>query len=326
MSAPFCHTDRSDVANTWANSVNLHKQLHPTRGSPRHLDAADDRRSNGYTPSMQPDATTRGTLRIGAVSYLNSKPLVHGLAEAIPHAEIRYDLPSRLADDLASNQLDVALVPIVEYLRQPDFQLISNACVACRGPVLSVKLFFRTAPANVKRLALDEGSRTSAALAQLLLAKLHNLRPQLAPLPIGSRLEDADADAVLLIGDRAMQVDDAGHHEVWDLGDRWCRWAELPFVFAAWVARPNLSVDAAPLAAALEQVRDAGVASIDSIATNEAGQLGLSSNVAREYLTSNLHFTLGCGEQRGMEHFASLCHGLQLLTSTSPTPLCSSVR
>ncbi len=275
---------------------------------------------------MQPDATTHGTLRIGAVSYLNSKPLVHGLAEAVPHAEIRYDLPSRLADDLASDRLDVALVPIVEYFRQPEFRLVSNACVACRGPVLSVKLFFRTPPSEVKQLALDEGSRTSAALAQILLAKLYNLRPQLIPLPIGSRLKDADADAVLLIGDRAMQVDDAGHHEVWDLGDRWCRWAEVPFVFAAWVARPDLTIDAATLAATLERVRDAGVASIDLIVADEAGRLGLSAHVAREYLTSNLHFTLGSGEQRGMEHFAKLCHELRLVASTLPTPLCSSLR
>ena len=119
----------------------------------------------------RPISITDTSLRVGAVSYLNSKPLVHGLAEALPRAEIVYDLPSRLADQLAAGELDVALVPIVEYLRQSDFRLVSNACVGCRSQVLSVKLFFRTAPQQVRSLALDEGSRTSAALAQVLLTE-----------------------------------------------------------------------------------------------------------------------------------------------------------
>ena len=257
-------------------------------------------------------------LRVGAVSYLNSKPLVHGLAEALPTAAIRYDLPSRLADDLSAGLLDVALVPIVEYFRHPEFQLVSSACVACRGPVMSVKLFFRTPPNRVRRLALDEGSRTSAALAQILLDQLHDVRPELAKLPIGHSIDDIEADAVLLIGDRAMQTPDASYCAVWDLGDRWCRWAELPFVFAAWVARPQLPVPIGELASTLEQVRDLGVASIDSIVADEASKLGLSPGVARDYLTKNLHFNLSTAELRGTERFALLCRELRLVTNPLP--------
>src|SRR3954470_3310916 len=100
-------------------------------------------------------------MRIGAVNYLNSKPLVYGLESLAPTARITYDLPSRLADSLAAGRLDVALIPSGEFFRTPGPRIVSDACVACCGPVLSVKLHFRVPPKDVRTVALDEGSRTS---------------------------------------------------------------------------------------------------------------------------------------------------------------------
>src|SRR5580692_724187 len=97
----------------------------------------------------------KNELRIGAVSYLNSKPLIEGLAELAPEAELILDYPSRLADRLSDRTLDVALVPSIACLVAPNYEVVSDACVAARGPVLSVKLYFRTAPGAVRRLALD---------------------------------------------------------------------------------------------------------------------------------------------------------------------------
>ena len=184
---------------------------------------------------------TKSNLRIGAVSYLNTKPLVYRLAERLPEANIILDYPSRLADALADEQLDIALVPSAELIAHPEWSVVSNACIACRGPVLSVKLLFRVLPGEVQTLALDEGSRTSALLAQILLQELHGVRPQLTSLPLGKEASESQADAVLVIGDRAIGCDESAMVETWDLGDRWCRWAELPFVFAMWVARPELT-------------------------------------------------------------------------------------
>ena len=110
------------------------------------------------------------SLRVGAVNYLNTKPLVEGL-DREPGVALAFDLPSRLATGLADGRYDVALIPSVEFFQDPSYSVVSNACIACRGPVLSVKLFFRRPPAEVKSLALDEGSRTSAALAKSLLAE-----------------------------------------------------------------------------------------------------------------------------------------------------------
>src|SRR3954467_14277325 len=159
-------------------------------------------------------------MRIGAVNYLNSKPLVYGLGALAPEVRLSFDLPSRLADSLAAGRLDVALIPSVEFFRGPGQRIVSDACVACCGPVLSVKLHFRVPPNEVRRLALDEGSRTSAALSRILLAELCDVRPELESLPIGCGPESTDADAVLLIGDRAIAECGVRIADSSEVGDR----------------------------------------------------------------------------------------------------------
>src|SRR5262249_36961833 len=106
-------------------------------------------------------------IRIGAVSYLNTKPLVYELETLAPNAELILDYPSRLADQLAAGELDVALIPVIEYFRAGTYSLVPNIAIASAGPVLSVTLFSRTPWPEIRRVALDEGSRTSAALTQV---------------------------------------------------------------------------------------------------------------------------------------------------------------
>ena len=252
--------------------------------------------------------------RLGAVCYLNTRPLVHGLAAA--GTRIRYDLPSRLADQLAAGLLDVALIPVVEMFRGPGYRVVSDACIGCRGPVMSVKMFFRVPPARVETLAIDEGSRTSAALAQVLLAERHGIRPRIEPLPIDAGLADTRADAVLIIGDRALDRGTGGESRsfqvVWDLGDEWCRWTGLPFVFAVWAARPG--VDVRGIAPLLAAARDAGRANLAAIAAAEAAPHGLTVPQCLGYLRDNLHYDLGPREHEAIARFRSLADGLGLLT------------
>jgi chorismate dehydratase len=254
-------------------------------------------------------------LRVGAVSYLNTKPLVYGLDRLSPRIELDFDLPSRLADRLAAGQLDVALIPSIEYFQNPGYSLVSDACIACRGPVWSVKLLSRVALSEIRTLALDEGSRTSVALVRILLKQRFDLEPQTIPLPLGAELSSVDVDGVLLIGDRAMHVSRGDFRAVWDLGEEWCRWAELPFVFAMWVARGG--GDVGDLAAILEQARDAGVRSLPEIARREAPALGLSVDACLGYLRDNLHFSLGPLERLGLERFREHAARIGLV----PSPL-----
>ncbi len=277
-------------------------------------------------------------LRVGAVNYLNSKPLIHRFEEhvrrlaasepALQGVRLLKDLPSRLADSLTARRLDAALVPAFEALSAPDWRIVSDACVAADGPVSSVKVYFRRPPAEVKTLALDEGSRTSAALIRLLLLRRVRVEPQRMRLPIGAGLADSDADAVLLIGDRAMQTPAADLRRQfvaeWDLAEEWRRDTGLPFVFAVWAAR--LGVDGAALASLFEASRDDGLVAFSAIAQAEGPPLGLTVEHAERYLRQNLRFTLGPRERRGLELFRQQCREAGLLpdasdpTTTAPLP------
>lgn len=252
-------------------------------------------------------------LRVGAVSYLNTKPLVYGL-ESCPDIELSYDLPSRLADKLSAAELDVALIPSIEVFQDPTYRVISDACIGCRGPVWSVKLLSRTPIAAIKTLALDEGSRTSVALVRILLEQRYGMRPQLLPLPIGAIPEQAAADAVLVIGDRAMHTAPDTFHDVWDLGSEWCTWSGLSFVFAMWTARGGC--ECSGLAPILQQARDAGIANLASIARSEAPRLNLDEQQCLSYLRDNLYFFLGPRERRGLELFRRHAVALGLAPAT----------
>jgi len=248
-------------------------------------------------------STPPQVLRVGAVSYLNSKPLIYGLEES-RHCELSLDYPSRLADDLADGTLDVALIPSVECLRNPEYEVISNACVATRGDVMSVKLYSRVSPGSIRTLALDEGSRTSAALVQTYLSHKYGVEPDVRPLPLDADNLDSDADAVLIIGDRAMHAPREQFHTVWDMGHQWRDWTGLPFVFAVWAARPGIPIG--QLETELAAARDRGVEHIVQIAAEEAGPLKLSVETATNYLKQNLHFHLGPAERHGFQLFQEL--------------------
>ncbi|MBL9082269.1 MAG: menaquinone biosynthesis protein [Planctomycetales bacterium] len=249
-------------------------------------------------------------IRVGAVSYLNTKPLIHDFERLVPQARLVLDYPSRLATALATGDLDVALIPSIEFFQDPSYTIVSNACIACRGPVLSVKLFSRVPPAEIRTLALDEGSRTSVALTRILLKQRFDIEPKLERLDVDKTLADTKADAVLLIGDRAIHSPGGKFAEVWDLGDEWCRWAERPFVFAMWTARAG--VDLCGIETALEQCRDAGLAALPEIARREAPLLGLTQPECLAYLRDNLYFYLGPQERSGLAMFHRLAQQMNL--------------
>jgi chorismate dehydratase len=225
------------------------------------------------------------------------------------------DLPSRLAQGLADKSLDVALIPSIEYVRHGGYSIVSDACVGCNGPVESVKLYGRVPVSRISTLDLDEGSRTSAALALILLAERFGIEPQVSTLEIGSSPSDSEADAVMLIGDRGMIPIDGPCEFVWDLGQEWCNWTGLPFVFAMWITRGDLPIgegELNELDRILSLARDIGTEKLEEIARMEAPSLGLTVEHCHEYLRDNLTYHLGRPEQQGLQRFYELAarHGL----------------
>ncbi len=240
-------------------------------------------------------------IRIGAVSYLNTKPLVHKLDLDSDRYRLSFDLPGKLADQLEIGLLDVALIPSVETFLQNDLAIVSDACIACRGPVWSVKLFSRCDLKDIRVLALDEGSRTSATLVKILLDAEFGVQPECVPLPIDANWEQTDSDAVLVIGDRAMKSPSFGFNSEVDLGQWWREKTGLPFVFAVWAARSG--IDVSEVEFHLTNSRDAGLLSLESIARNEHEAYGLSFERCLRYFDSNLHFVLGPTEKSGLALF-----------------------
>jgi len=252
-------------------------------------------------------------LRVGAVNYLNAKPLYYRLCEFAPGASLEMDYPSRLAEKLAAGALDVGLIPSVEYLRgaASGYEILPGFAIAARGAVRSVKLFSRVPLGRIGRLALDDGSRTSQALTRVWLDGAYGVRPRRVDLlPVGVPIEESTADAVLLIGDRAMTAAEGPYHVVVDLAEAWRAWTGLPFVFALWVARQG--VDLGRLPAALERCRAEGLAHAMEIAAEHGPRLGLGVAACYDYLTETLSYDLGGPELAGLRRFANLAARLGL--------------
>ena len=265
-------------------------------------------------------------IRVGAVSYLNTVPLIAGLEgsvrevnksrkEIFSHSlSLVLDLPGRLAVQLESGGLDVALIPSIEVFRNPGYTVISDACIACRGPVWSVKLLSRCPIQRIGTLALDEGSRTSVAMVQMLLEQEYGIVPATVPLLIGDDWESTTADAVLVIGDRAMKAESAAFSQQVDLGQWWLERTGLPFVFAMWCARPGLSgSDLNWLDGVLSCSRDYGESNAAMLAEQHAENYGLSVPECLDYFQKYLHFRLGADERAGLNRFREMALARQMV-------------
>ena len=256
----------------------------------------------------------RPPIRIGGVSYLNSKPLLWNLEAAARRRGIevalRTAVPSELARELSAGKLDVGLISSVEYLRAARLEVVSDACVSSFGAVHSVKVLGRVPPEEVHTLALDAGSRSSAVLAQVLFREFVSTAPQTLPFPLGTALNAVPADAVLVIGDRAMRPTPAAFTFEWDLGAKWKELTGLPFVFAVWIAPREAAT--AELAALLSAVRDEGLTHLEEIAAVESRKLDFDPLFCLRYLRQNLRFRLEGPERAGLEEFRRLAekHGL----------------
>ena len=250
-------------------------------------------------------------IRVGAVNYLNTKPLIEGLTDFAPEIALSLELPSRLADQMSSGELDIGLIPVIEYFRAENYSFIPGVSIASRGAVLSVTLFSRVPWPEIRTVALDEGSRTSAALTQILLRKRYGITPQIEPLPIDMEADDLTTDAVLLIGDRAMRACLPGFEYAYDLGQEWTDWTGLPMVFALWAVRDGVELSQ-KTAATFGKAKAFGLSRAGQIASREAPHLGLDSGYCRRYLTNIIHYDLGTRELAGLARYYSLAVELGL--------------
>ena len=256
-------------------------------------------------------------MRLGAVSYLNARPLTWALDQ--PQAQpamaarwqVRYDLPSVCAGLLASGQVDLALVPSVEYLQSDEYRFVPGVGIGSRGPVASVALFARTPLAGIRRIALDTSSRTSVALVRVLCHHRFHIEPEFVPHSPDLAAMLREADAALLIGDPALETDPARFGATkYDLGQHWTEMTGLPFIYAAWTGRAGTV--AAPDVVALQEAQARGVAAFDAIAAEYGGGDAAKAARAARYLRDNMRYGLGPEETAGLQLFLDYAADLGL--------------
>lgn len=255
-------------------------------------------------------------LRLGAVSYLNTKPLVHGLERHPDLFDVRFDVPAECAALLHAGRIDVGLVPAIEYLRG-DYRIVPGVAIGSDGPVVSVAIFSSVPIDQVRTLALDASSRTSAALTRILCAKHFGVAPAFEEASPDLDAMLARVDAALLIGDPALHADaEARGLLKTDLGEAWRSLTGLPFVYAMWTGRDG-AVEPRHVAA-LNAARDRGQRALEAIALAHGAGDAPRTARARAYLRDTLKYGLGEAEQAGLRRFHELAAALSLVPGVRP--------
>ena len=246
-------------------------------------------------------------LRLGVVSYLNAVPTVQGLGSD-PRFRVEPDVPSRVAARLHAGEIDLGLIPSVEYAFGR-YAIVPGVAVASRDPVGSVLLLHRGRLEGLRRVALDASSRTSAALCRVLLRERLGRDPEYVVRPPDVTTMLNDADAALVIGDVAL--DHEGPEERLDLGEEWARSTGLPFVYAFWAGPPG-KVGAEDVRA-LQRALAEGRAALSRIAAAYNGLRPSRGAVYETYLRNNIVYSLGESEQAGLREFYRRAHAIGLI-------------
>jgi chorismate dehydratase len=254
-----------------------------------------------------------GRPRVCAVSYLNTVPLVWGFLHSEDAGlrdafDLHFAVPSLCADELASGDADLGIVPVIEMARQK-LGFCRGTGIACHGPVRTILLVSKVPLTDIRRLATDSGSRTSVMLARVILAERFGVEPVVFSRPPELTAMLGEADAALLIGDAALRVDPATlPFECLDLGAEWVSLTGLPMVFAVWAGRKEMITDAHERAF-LDSYRY-GASHMDDIVSAESSSRRVDEALCRKYLTGHIVFELGERDYEGLRVF--LKHALAL--------------
>jgi chorismate dehydratase len=215
-------------------------------------------------------------------------------------------VPSRLAPRLLAGEFDAALVPVVELLRpEAGLTIVSDACIAADGETLTVRVFSKIPPGDIRRMWVDSDSRSSVTLARVMWPDLYGTDVEFVPLPEGAPVEAFDT--VLLIGDKVVAVEPRTFRYQVDLGGAWKTWTGLPFVFAVWAAPRGRAGRALTLE--LNRARDRGVTRLAELAVEHGPLLGWPVELAQEYLLRYIRYALTEKYVEGMVRFLDLARG-----------------
>lgn len=256
-------------------------------------------------------------LRVGAVGYLNARPLTWALDRAPSRWQVRYDVPSVCAELLQAGSVDLGLIPSIEYLQADDYRLVPGVGIGSRGPIASVALYARRPIGDIATIALDTSSRTSVSLLKVLCHHRFRIAPHFVPHAPDLAAMTRRCDAALLIGDPAFDADHAtlGLGKV-DLGEEWTAMTGLPFIYAAWTGRAGAISDAD--VQVLQEAQRIGIRETEAIAAEYGRDDPGRRARAAVYLRDNVRYGLGPDEAAGLQLFLDFAADLGLASRRRP--------
>jgi chorismate dehydratase len=236
-------------------------------------------------------------IRVGAVSYLNTKPLLYGIQQAdiMGDIELTMDYPSRIASMLLRDKIDMGLVPVAIIPQMHDYYINGDYCIGSNGPVRSVCLFSETPIQRIEKVLLDYQSRTSVQLVGILLREYWKIAPELVDGGKDFRDHIAGTTAGVVIGDRALEQRQRSAY-AYDLGEAWKDLTGLPFVFAAWISNKPLDPG---FIHAFNEANKWGLDRIDAVVADNPYPL---FNL-HDYFTKYLDYRLDAPKRKGLERF-----------------------
>jgi chorismate dehydratase len=234
-------------------------------------------------------------IRVAAVSYLNTKPLIYGFEQGMMKdgIELITDFPANIADMLINDEVDIALVPVASIPMVQAAHIITDYCIGTVGEVASVCLFSDVPLEDIKIILLDYQSRSSVGLLKILLKEHWKIAPELTFALEGYEHNIIGTTAGLVIGDRAF-LQRKKNRYIYDLGAAWTAMTELPFVFAAWVANKKLEAEF------IENFNKATGFGLQHLPELIAANSYEEYNLER-YYTENISFTLDDNKRKGMQ-------------------------
>lgn len=247
--------------------------------------------------------------RLGAVSFLNTKPLIYGIENnLIPHNfELIKAIPSSLAVELNAGRLDVGLIPSIAYAKNsPMLRIVPECGIIAHGAVNSIRLYFNKDLKKIQTVALDISSMTSVVLTKIILAERYEIKPEFIAAHPDVKKMLASADAALVIGDSALFRTESAGASYLDLADEWHDMTGLPFVFAVWAGREGaITLDDTQ---AIISSKNLGLDNIDKVCTAAAVEYNADFALVKSYLTENIQFNLGEEEIAGMRQYFELAY------------------
>ena len=236
-------------------------------------------------------------IRVGAVSYLNTKPLIYGLEQGMMKDEVELviDYPANIAAALLNDEIDIGLVPVAIIPEMANYQIVSDYCISSDGAVASVCLFSEVPVEEIDIVLLDYQSRTSVKLVQLLLKEYWKIDPTFEKASVDFRDKIKGKTAAVVIGDRAFEQRQVSKY-VYDLGLAWRNLTGLPFVFAAWVS--NKPIEAAFITK-FNEANEFGLSNISKVVEQNPYELF----DLEQYYTRFIQYRLTMANRKGMKVF-----------------------